>query len=66
MTQVQIDCLEKFVSIIEYLVENVENGHLLIKEYLFQSMIQTIGHPNNRVFFIEMERRSIEDQRFIF
>lgn len=49
MTQVQIDCLEKFVPIIEYLVENVENAHLLIKEYLYQSIIQTIGHPNNRV-----------------
>ena len=49
VTQVQIDCLEKFVPIIEYLVENVENAHLLIKEYLYQSIIQTIGHPNNRV-----------------
>ncbi|CAF3959358.1 unnamed protein product [Rotaria sordida] len=49
VTQVQIDTLEKFVSIIEYLIGNVENGDLLIKEYLFQSIIQTIGHSNNRI-----------------
>ncbi|CAF3937743.1 unnamed protein product [Adineta steineri] len=47
--QVQIDCLEKFVSIIEYLISNVENADLLIKEYLFQSIVQTIGHGNNRI-----------------
>ncbi|CAF3580934.1 unnamed protein product [Rotaria sp. Silwood1] len=49
VTQVQIDTLEKFVSIIEYLIGNVENGDVLIKEYLFQSIIQTIGHSNNRI-----------------
>ncbi|CAF4617396.1 unnamed protein product, partial [Rotaria sp. Silwood2] len=38
-----------FVSIIEYLIGNVENVDLLIKEYLFQSIIQTIGHSNNRI-----------------
>ncbi|CAF3584726.1 unnamed protein product [Rotaria socialis] len=49
VTQVQIDTLEKFVSIIEYLIGNVENADILIKEYLFQSIIQTIGHSNNRI-----------------
>ena len=49
VTQVQIDSLEKFVGIIEYLVQNVENADILIREYLFQSIIQTIGHTNNRV-----------------
>ena len=49
MTQVQIDTLEKFVPIIEYLIGNVENGDLLIKKYLFQSIVQTIGHGNNRI-----------------
>ncbi|CAF4825542.1 unnamed protein product [Rotaria sp. Silwood1] len=49
VTQVQIDTLEKFISIIEYLIGNVENGDVLIKEYLFQSIIQTIGHSNNRI-----------------
>jgi hypothetical protein len=49
VTQVQIDTLEKFVSIIEYLISNVENADIIIKDYLFQSIIQTIGHGNNRV-----------------
>ncbi|CAF1281058.1 unnamed protein product [Adineta ricciae] len=49
VTQVQIDTLEKFILIIEYLISNVENADLLIKEYLFQSIIQTIGHGNNRI-----------------
>jgi hypothetical protein len=49
VTQVQIDTLEKFVSIIEYLIGNVENADILIKEYLFQSIVQTIGHGNNRI-----------------
>ncbi|CAF0962826.1 unnamed protein product [Rotaria magnacalcarata] len=49
VTQVQIDTLEKFVAIIEYLIGNVENADILIKEYLFQSIIQTIGHSNNRI-----------------
>ena len=49
VTQVQIDCLEKFVAVIEYLVQNVENADLLIKEYLFQSIVQTIANGNNRV-----------------
>jgi hypothetical protein len=49
VTQVQIDTLEKFVSIIEYLIGNVENADILIKDYLFQSIVQTIGHGNNRI-----------------
>jgi len=49
VTQVQIDTLEKFVLIIEYLIGNVENADILIKDYLFQSIVQTIGHPNNRI-----------------
>jgi hypothetical protein len=46
---VQIDTLEKFVSIIEHLIQSVENADILIKDYLFQSIIQTVGHANNRV-----------------
>ena len=49
VSQVQIDTLEKFVTIIEYLIGNVENGCVLIKEYLFGSIVQTIGHANNRI-----------------
>ena len=49
VTQVQIDTLEKFVPIIEYLIGNVENGDILIKDYLFQSIVQTVGHGNNRI-----------------
>lgn len=49
VTQVQIDTLEKFVSIIEYLIGNVENADILIKDYLFGSIVQTIGHGNNRI-----------------
>jgi hypothetical protein len=49
VTQVQIDTLEKLISIIEYLIGNVENADILIKDYLFQSIIQTIGHGNNRI-----------------
>lgn len=49
VTQVQIDTLEKFIPIIEYLIGNVENGDILIKDYLFQSIVQTIGHGNNRI-----------------
>ena len=56
MAQVQIDCLEKFVSIIEYLVQNIENADILIRDYLFQSIIQTIGHANNRVNLISNNR----------
>ncbi len=49
VTQVQIDTLEKLISIIEYLISNFENADILIKDYLFQSIIQTIGHGNNRI-----------------
>lgn len=55
MTQVQIDTLEKFVSIIEYLIGNVENADIIIKDYLFQSIIQTIGHSNNRVSRLKLK-----------
>ena len=49
ITQVQIDTLEKFVSIIEYLISNVENADILNKRLFISSIIQTIGHGNNRV-----------------
>lgn len=57
VTQVQIDTLEKFVVIIEYLISNVENADILIKDYLFQPIVQTVGHGNNRVSEERTERQ---------
>ncbi|CAF0779211.1 unnamed protein product [Didymodactylos carnosus] len=49
VTQVQIDALEKFVPVVEFLAQNFINPELLVRDYLFQSIIQTLGHANNRV-----------------
>jgi hypothetical protein len=44
----------------------VENAEILIKDYLFQSIIQTIGHGNNRVIeLFEFLLNKIKLNRFV-
>lgn len=49
VTHIQIDCLEKYPQIIDYLVENVSSFDQLIREYLYPTIVHSIGNANNRV-----------------